>query len=86
MNGGVQVGLEIRQPELRRVPAVHDVGGVGDDADGHGDGVEGDGDATVVDIAVPEARSPTTFDMHFEFHKFSRDRNFYLAFFSLSKK
>ncbi len=65
LDGGVQVGLEVWQPELRRVPTVHNVGGVGDDADGHGDGVEGDGDATVVDITVPEARSPTTFNMHF---------------------
>ena len=86
MNGGVQVGLEIRQPELRRVPAVHDVGGVGDDADGHGDGVEGDGDATVVDIAVPEARSPTTFDMHFCFPQiFTRSKFLLGLFFTLKK-
>ena len=63
--GGVQVGLEIRQPKLWRVPVVHDICRVHDDADGHADGVDGHGNATVVDIALPETRSPTTFKVHF---------------------
>ena len=42
---------------------MHDVGGVGEDADGHGHGVNGHGQAAVVDIAVPEAGRPAALYM-----------------------
>ena len=68
LDGGIEVSFKVRQPELRGVSAVHDVGGVGDDADGHGQRVDGDGDAAVEHVAVPEAWRPATFNVnHFCF-------------------
>ena len=64
LQGRVQVGLEEGQPQLGRVSAVHAVSSVGDDAHRHGDGVDGHRDAAVEDVAVPETRSPATFQMN----------------------
>ena len=68
---------------MRRVPAGQDVDRVSDQADGDAHGVDADGDGAVLDVVVPEARRPTTFDMkHFKFEdKLSIDSNCSFFFF-----
>ena len=51
----IQVRFEEREPKLGGISTVHDVRGVGDDADGHGQGVDGHGNAALNNIVVPEA-------------------------------